>query len=494
MTFSYVRVRFAPSPTGHLHLGGLRTAFYNYLFAKQHGGQFILRIEDTDQTRIVPGSSEDIENVLTLCSLKPDESPKLGGSYGPYLQSQRLNLYKDQAHVLLESGKAYRCFCSPARLDLLRKYQARNREKIRYDGKCKNLSPADIKEKLGERGSRHVIRFALSPGQDTFDDLIFGTITNNLVGALESDPVIIKSDQYPTYHLANVVDDHTMKISHVLRGSEWISSTAKHVQLYKAFGWQEPEFAHFPLITMRDGSKMSKRNCHSHVKSWIEAGYSPIALFNFLTNTGGGVPKIKQDSMELWSLQKFVEGFDFSQMTCHPSSIDINRLNIYSAKELQQNWQNDPDKVMRMFYTLLKDKNIEADIGHELARTIVGQLINRLTTLNDLLSQDFVYIWRHPTLTWDKREYLDKSWDMKAIVEDVIKFALTDDIQDKDKFIGTMKRLSEKHGIDYGQFMKFLRKLLTNIETGLPIFDICNCLGAARLLRYLNSGLKYISD
>lgn len=485
-------MRFAPSPTGHLHLGGLRTAFYNYVFARQNQGKFILRIENTDQARIVPGSSEEIERTLDWAGLSPDESPLKGGPFGPYEQSQRLQLYKKWAYHLLDEGKAYRCFCSPTRLDLLRKFQARNREKIRYDGKCKNLTRNEIEEKLAENGNRHVIRFSLLEGPFSTTDLIYGQITANLVDALESDPIILKSDGWPTYHFASVIDDHHMKISHVLRGSEWISSIMKHVQLYEALNWQPPRFAHFPLITMQDGSKMSKRNDHSHVTSWIEAGYQSETLLNFLTNSGGGVPKAKQDSMEFWTLDQLIKGFDFKQVTCHPGSLDLNRLHVYSAQELQRTWATDPTKIINQFKKLLRANKIEADIEDEKASLVIGQLIGRLTLLKDLLSHDYVFIWRQPKLTWSREDYTQLGWNLKDIVVKLTKLVDEVGLDDKEKFTEALKKISTDAKLDYSKFMRFVRKLLTNSEKGLPVYEICCCLGRSRLKQYLNNGLDYV--
>ncbi|PNF34521.1 hypothetical protein B7P43_G10725 [Cryptotermes secundus] len=225
-----VRVRFAPSPTGHLHLGGLRTAFYNYLFAKSHGGKFILRIEDTDQSRIVPDAVDKFENDLEWVGIVPDESPSVGGPYGPYKQSERLSLYRNQVKSILEKGEGYYCFCTDRRLDLLRREALRARQVPRYDNRCRHLSEEEVKERL-DRGDNYCIRFKLMSDEEAFEDLVYGRISYN-VALNEGDPVIIKSDGYPTYHFANVVDDHFMKISHVLRGVEWQISTSKHILLY----------------------------------------------------------------------------------------------------------------------------------------------------------------------------------------------------------------------------------------------------------------------
>lgn len=489
-----IRVRFAPSPTGHIHLGGLRAALYNYIFAKQNNGQFILRIEDTDRTRVVSGSAEEIEDVLNWAGLKPDESPRVGGLYGPYVQSSRLKLYVDRAHELLEQGKAYRCFCSPARLELLRKYQSRNREKPHYDGKCRHLTSIEIKDKLEENGSSHVIRFALKEGETIFNDLVFGSIRNNLIDAKESDPIILKSDLYPTYHFASVVDDNSMKITNVIRGAEWISSTAKHVQIYQGFGWRPPQFIHFPLITMEDGAKMSKRCNHSHVREWIDAGYRPTAILNFLTNTGGGVPKEKQDLMQLWTLDQFIRGFDFREITSHAGSLDMNRLRVYSSKELRMAWRDDPDKLIIELFELLQQNNIQCDLNHDLAKTIVGNLIDRIWTLKDLFASDYLFIWHHPRLTWSKQEYLENNWNLDEIVSDTIDTMQKVNLDDRVHFSQSLKELCKRHEINYSEYMKFMRKLLINSDKGLPIFEIVQCLGQHRLIEYLRKGLSFVRE
>lgn len=490
---SGVRVRFAPSPTGSIHLGGLRTALYNYIFAKQNRGQFILRIEDTDQSRVVPGSAEDIEDTLNWAGLRPDESPILGGDYGPYRQSARLALYKQRTQELIESKRAYRCFCSAERLDLLRKYQSRNREKPRYDGKCRDLTQPEIDEKLSEN-KRHVVRFALTPGTTTFRDLIFGNISNELAESTESDPVILKSDSYPTYHLANVVDDSAMKISHVLRGSEWISSTVKHVQIYQAFNWTPPVFAHFPLITMRDGSKMSKRDNHSHVRSWREAGYKPDALLNFLTNMGGGVPKTKQDSLDLWRLDRLINEFNFDQVIRHPGSVDLDKLRKYNSKDLQMAWKEHPTELLVEFKNLLAKNNTKTDLNDEVLTSILERFIYRIVTLNDLLSKEYTYIWRCPQPTWCKEEYTSKGLDLRSIVDHIIRIIKDSaNVEDKSQYDAKLREISEHLEIDWSTLMRLIRKIITNSDTGLPVHEIFEVLGKDRLLEYLDRGLKYVS-
>lgn len=482
---SEVRVRFAPSPTGNIHLGGLRTALYNYIYAKKYGGKFILRIEDTDQSRIIENSAKEIEEILIWSGLKPDESPKLKGPYGPYSQSARLDLYRKRANELLESGRAYRCFCSPDRLSLLRNYQSRNREKPHYDRKCYHLSRLEIEEKLKENNGRHVIRFALAEGSTQLDDMIFGTIVHNLIEARESDPVILKSDLFPTYHFANVIDDHHMKITHVLRGSEWISSTAKHIQLYEAFNWNLPRFAHFPLITLQGGSKMSKRNNQSHVSQLRDSGYRPIAILNLLTNLGGGVPKTKQDSMDLWGLDRIVEEFDFEAVTCHPGSVDKSRLDIYNSKDLKRAFKDKPGELEAQVKKLLEQKGITTCLGGDLLSIVIGQNIDRIVTINDLLSPENLYIWQKPEFTCSLQEYHDKGLNVEEIVREVIKIVESDRIEDR----LALREVSHRHGIEWALLMRLIRMILTNRDVGLPVHDIFKCLGSVRLVEYLNKFL-----
>jgi glutamyl-tRNA synthetase len=256
-----VRVRFAPSPTGKLHIGGLRTAFYNYLFAKKYNGTFILRIEDTDQDRLQKDSVANIVETLKWVGIMPDYGPHIARADdldqgGPWIQSKRLNLYDDYVKVLLENKKAYKCFCDQGRLDLLKKNAVKQQIKISYDGKCRHLSDEAIQKNINE-GRPYVIRFKLDDIDVVYNDMTTGVHKSNPYKT-EGDFIIIKSDKYPTYHFANVVDDHLMKITHVLRGQEWQTSTAKHILIYEAFGWKYPSFLHLPLICNNDGSKISK--------------------------------------------------------------------------------------------------------------------------------------------------------------------------------------------------------------------------------------------
>jgi glutamyl-tRNA synthetase len=293
-----VRTRFAPSPTGFLHVGGLRTALYNYLFAKKHNGQFILRIEDTDQTRIVPGAVENLIETLKWAGIEFDEGPFKGGPFGPYIQSQRLELYHKHALELVEKGYAYYCFCSPERLEKMRQEQIKLGQPPKYDGTCRRLTSDEVKKKLDE-GLPKTIRMKIPEwGELKFNDLIRGDVTINF--KVLDDQILLKSDGFPTYHLAVVVDDHYMKISHVIRGEEWLPSTPKHILLYDYFQWEKPYFAHLPLLLNPDRTKLSKRQGDVAVEDYRAKGYLPEAVVNFIALLGWN-PEMKGNSSRLMS-------------------------------------------------------------------------------------------------------------------------------------------------------------------------------------------------
>jgi glutamyl-tRNA synthetase len=278
------RVRFAPSPTGFLHVGGLRTALYNFLYARRNGGTFILRIEDTDRSRYVEGAVESLIGILRWAGLDFDEGPEKEGSVGPYLQSQRLEIYGSHVDQLLSSGSAYRCFCTPQRIEEIRRQREKLKMTPKYDRHCLALTKQEIAENL-DRKLPFVVRMRIPDGTVIqFHDLIRGEV--EIAAEILDDQVLMKSDGYPTYHLANVVDDHLMRVSHVIRGEEWLPSTPKHVLLYSSFGWGLPIFAHLPLLLNPDRSKLSKRQGDVAVEEFKANGYLKEALINFVALLG----------------------------------------------------------------------------------------------------------------------------------------------------------------------------------------------------------------
>ncbi len=323
---SDVRVRFAPSPTGYLHIGGARTAIYNWLFARHTGGTFILRIEDTDRNRFVPDALNDIVASLRWFGIDWDEGPDVGGDFGPYLQSERLELYRQYAEQLVREGKAYRCYCSSERLEQLRKEQeSAKAEWIGYDRHCLNLTERERREKE-QSGAKSVIRFLIPREERTvFRDLLRGEMgfDNHTL----DDLVLLKSDGFPTYHLANVVDDHLMKISHVMRGDEWIPSTPRHVLLYGAFGWTPPQFAHLPIFLAPGGGKLSKRHGATSVREYREKGYLPEALFNFLLLLGWN----PGTDRELFALEEAAREFTMERINASPVVLSFEKLDWFNG-------------------------------------------------------------------------------------------------------------------------------------------------------------------
>ncbi|MDR2904173.1 MAG: glutamate--tRNA ligase [Clostridiales bacterium] len=312
-----IRTRFAPSPTGYMHIGNLRTAVYEYLIAKSQGGQFILRIEDTDQTRLVEGSVDVIYNTLKTAGIRHDEGPDIGGAYGPYIQSERKSGYLAFAQQLVAEKKAYYCFCDKERLDGLKTPGAKDVAK--YDRRCLSLSQEEIDENL-RSNKPYVIRQLIPEGQTTFSDLVYGDITVD--NAELDDQILIKSDGLPTYNFANVVDDHLMLITHVVRGSEYLSSTPKYNLLYTAFGWEIPAYVHLPLVLNENGEKLSKRKGDASFEDLIAMGFLPEAIINYIALLGWS----PSDNTEFFTLDELVRAFDTKGLSKSPSVFDKQKL------------------------------------------------------------------------------------------------------------------------------------------------------------------------
>ncbi len=349
-----VRTRFAPSPTGFMHLGGLRTALYNYLYAKKNGGKFILRIEDTDQERFVEGATEVIYDTLRGCGMDWDEGPVIGGDYGPYVQSDRKDLYLPYAKELVEKGAAYYCFCTKEELDERRAACEARGEVFKYDKHCLSLSKEEVQAKL-DAGIPYVIRLNCpTTGETTYEDVVFGKLTfpNDTL----DDMVLIKQDGMPTYNFANVIDDHLMGITHVMRGMEYLSSTPKYNLLYNAFGWDIPEYVHLTTV-MRDAQhKLSKRHGDAYYSDFIEKGYLKEALINYLALVGWN----PGDDREFFTMDELIEVFDIHRLNNSPGIFDMNKLDWMNTQYIAK---MDPEKYLEMvtpwFDKVLAGKNID---------------------------------------------------------------------------------------------------------------------------------------
>lgn len=325
-----VRTRFAPSPTGYMHIGNLRTALYTYLIAKKNNGDFILRIEDTDRERYVEGAVDVIYDTLRMTGLKWDEGPDIGGPVGPYIQSERMGMFKDYALKLVESGHAYYCFCDKDRLDELKKIQEASHIAPMYDRHCRNLSKEEVQEKL-DAGIPYVIRQKMPlEGTTTFHDEVYGDITVD--NSTLDDQILIKTDGMPTYNFANVVDDHTMGITHVVRGNEYLSSTPKYNLLYEAFGWDIPKYIHCSPVMKDQTTKLSKRNGDASFEDLLKKGYLKEAVVNFIALLGWA-PKGEQ---EIFTLDELVQEFDISGISKAPAIFDPIKLKAINAEYIRR--------------------------------------------------------------------------------------------------------------------------------------------------------------
>ncbi|MEG1698394.1 MAG: glutamate--tRNA ligase [Oscillospiraceae bacterium] len=378
MASNIVRTRFAPSPTGYMHVGNLRTALYAYLKARSADGTFILRIEDTDQERLVDGAVDIIYNTLRETGLTWDEGPDIGGDYGPYVQSERMGIFKGYAQQLVENGSAYYCFCEKERLEEMRAVQKASGQAPHYDGHCRNLSEAEVKAKL-DAGAPYVIRQKMPrEGKAGFDDVVYGYIE---VDASElDDQILIKADGMPTYNFANVVDDHLMGITHVIRGSEYLSSTPKYNLLYEAFGWEIPTYIHCPPVMKDSQNKLSKRNGDASYQDLVAAGYLTEAILNYILLLGWS-PKGEK---EIFSLSEMIEVFDESGIGKAPAIFDVQKLRYINAEYIRA-------LSPETFYEKAKpymDTVVKTDCDRALLSNVLQQ---RCEVLSDIPEQiDFI--------------------------------------------------------------------------------------------------------
>ena len=402
---SEVRVRFAPSPTGFVHIGSLRTALYNYLFAKKMGGKYILRIEDTDRTRLVDGAIENMLNAMKWAGVNHDEGVMLDengnivqkGEYGPYIQSERLDIYKKYIQELLDTGKAYYCFCTKERLDEVREKQKAAGETPRYDGHCRDLTKEEVEAKIAA-GEPYVIRLKLPENHVIkFTDLVRGETefnTNDL-----DDQVLIKTDGFPTYHFAVVVDDHLMKITHVIRGEEWVSSTPKHVYLYEAFGWEAPKFVHLPNILNKEKKKLSKRQGDVAVEDFKKKGYLPEGLVNYIALVGWS----PEENKEIFSMEELEQAFSIERVSKSGGVFDTEKLNWVNQHYMKD---GDDDVLTKLAIPFIVEAGYvtaeEAEEKYDFLKSIVSVLKEKLHYVQEIT--DHISIFFGDTVTVETEE------------------------------------------------------------------------------------------
>lgn len=374
-----IRVRFAPSPTGELHVGGARTALYNYLFARGQGGKFIIRIEDTDRERLVEGSLDRLLEGLRWLGLTWDEGPDIGGPHGPYIQSERLKRYAEVATELVKKGAAYYCFCTAQRLEILREVQHAEHKPTRYDRECIKLSPTAVEQRLSAQ-EPHTIRLKVPEGTTIFTDVIRGQVS--VANTEIDDQVLMKSDGFPTYHLANVADDHDMAISHVIRGEEWLPSTPKHVLLYQALNWEPPAWAHLPNVLNEKRAKLSKRKDGAAVwvNTYRELGYLPQALMNFLSLLGWH----PADDRELFTLEDLTPAFSLDRVQKSGAIFSLEKLNWFNAEYIKKLNVDELDKLLQPAYSALATNYGRAVTG---TSQLTAVLQTRISTLASIETQ-----------------------------------------------------------------------------------------------------------
>lgn len=477
-----VRVRYAPSPTGYLHVGGLRTALYDYLLARRHGGQWILRIEDTDRTRHVEGAEEAMMAALRWCGLQWDEGPDCGGPYGPYRQSERLPLYRDAADRLLDAGHAYRCFCTPARLDEMRRTaQAEGRDE-RYDRKCQHLPPAEAAERAAA-GEAHTVRLLVPSGETLIlDDLVRGRV--EFQSDIVDDQVLLKSDGFPTYHLAVVVDDHHMRITHALRGEEWLSSAPKHLLLYRYLGYPLPRFAHLPLILNPDRTKLSKRQGDVAVEDYRDRGFFPEALVNFVAFLGWN----PGDEREIFTVEELSQAFSLERVNKAGAVFDQEKLRWFNQQYLMRR------PAERLLDELRPQVAARGWSGHsdDYLRGIIELMRERAIFVSEILEKAG-WFFEEPS-AYDEAT-LKKRWkpESPALLQAARATLAAVEPFAHDPLEAAARALVEERGQKLGDLVHPLRLACTGCGAGPGLFELMALLGRETCLRRIDRALAVLA-
>ena len=481
---SQVRVRFAPSPTGYLHVGGLRTALYNYLFARRNNGAFLLRIEDTDRARYVEGAVESLIQTLRWAGIEYDEGPEKGGTAGPYVQSERLPLYREHAARLVESGAAYHAFDTREELEAMRKAQEKEKLTPKYDRRALRLTPSEVKAKL-DAGLPSVVRMKVPevPGV-AFDDIVRGRV--EFASTQIDDQVLLKSDGYPTYHLANVVDDHLMGITHVIRGEEWLSSTPKHVLLYRFFGWELPQFAHLPLLLNPDKSKLSKRQGDVAVEDYRSKGFLPEALVNFVAFLGWN----PGDEREMFTLEELVREFTLERVGKSGAVFNLDKLNWLNFQYLKRKPETE---LLAMLRECLRDSQFAGNAYDDayLLRVIIA-MRERVTFVRELVEQSpyfFAPPAQYDPATLKKRWKPDSPAHLKALVEEFSRLSGSGpkDLEE------ALQRTAEALKVPNGDLIHPLRLAVSGTGSGPGLYDLLSILGKDETIRRIHAAISKVS-
>ena len=486
--------RFAPSPTGYLHIGGLRTALYCYLFARKNNGNIILRIEDTDRSRLVEDALDNLIKTLNWAGLEFDEGPVQGGPSAPYMQSERTEIYKKHANDLIKSGHAYKCFCTPQRLDEMRTEQQKKKVAPMYDRQCLYLDEKDIQKKLDKK-IPYVVRLKIPHDQKIqYHDMIRGDM--QFEGYNIDDQVLIKSDGYPTYHLANVVDDNLMNITHVIRGEEWLPSTPKHIFLYQAFGWAEPIFAHIPLLLNPDKTKLSKRHGHVSVEEYINDGYLPEALINYITFLGWN-PGTEQ---EIFSMEELIKEFELSRVQKAGAIFTTEKLDWFNKQYMKK---MEISEIAEKIKPHVLDAGLSIPIDSEgkpdekFYHACIKSTFERAKTfkeapdlLKPLLTTPKTYnleLFNHEKMK------VDKEISLKAITSSLEALDKLPEFQDEEQVKLKLTEVIENLNLKNGQVLWPLRVALTNEEFSPGVFELLVILKKDRAMARLLSAKEQLA-
>jgi len=482
----------APSPTGRFHLGSARTALYNYLFARKTGGKFILRIEDTDQKRFVPGTEEEIIESLEWLGISPDESPVRGGPYGPYRQTERRNIYHKYTWELVEKGSAFPCFCTPARLEAVRKEQLARKENPRYDGTCRNLDPAEARRRINA-GEKYVVRIKMpKEGSTTAVDLIRGPIS--VENTALDDFVLLKSDGLPTYHMAAMIDDHLMDITHVIRGSEWLSTFPLHVNILRAFGWEEPTWVHLSVFLKPSGKgKMSKRDDAEAIKDGHsifigdlkDLGYTPEGVLNWIVLMGWGVAED-----DVMSLDEMVERFDINSLTPSPAAINFQKLDHFNGTHIRLLPNLELARRIKPYFI---DAGLEVD--NETLLKVTPLIRERLVTLDDCLA--FASFFFKESVEPKPEELIAKGLDAKQSIQIAKKsyeiLASLPDISHQTAEL-PMRAYVESSGFNANQVFGILRVAVTGQKVSPPLFESMEIIRREKVLERLQKAIAILDE
>ncbi len=469
-----VRVRFAPSPTGFVHIGSLRTALYNYLFAKKHGGQYILRIEDTDQTRYVEGAIEGMLNSMAWAGVNHDEGAVLEegkrvekGAYGPYIQSERLEIYQKHIQQLLEEGHAYYCFCSRERLEEVREQQKTAGMTPKYDGHCRQYTLEEAREKIAS-GESYVIRLKLPENRDIqFSDIVRGNVTVNTNDI--DDQVLMKSDGFPTYHFAVVVDDYLMQITHVIRGEEWLISTPKHVYLYEVFGWKAPQYVHLPNILNAERKKLSKRQGDVAVEDFVRKGYLPEGLVNYIALVGWS----PEDNQEIFSMDELIEKFTLERVSKSGGVFDTDKLNWVNSHYIKE---SSVERITDLAIPhLVKAGYVsegEVDEKYVWIKDMVTVLQDRLSYVGEIVDKVDIFFATEIKAEDQEAEEILKVEHLPTLLDVFAEKIGAIDVVDEEVVKGVLKEIQKETGIKGKNLFMPIRVALTGAVHGpdLPLF------------------------